>query len=449
MAGRVNDPAAERKRRTAGERTVAAMSRAAHGGPSAGFAPDAPGAGRQLLVVAAAEVLIMGVWFSASAVVPALREAWSLSAGDVSWLTTSVQLGFVAGAVLSAVLNVADRVSGRAVIAVCGAGAALTTVAFAAFAGGLATGVPLRFLTGMALAGVYPPGLRLLSSWFGRGRGLALGVAVGALTLGSASPHAIAALPALPWREVMLVSAALAGVGVAIVLAAAREGPLAASHAPFAPRALLLSVRDPRQRAINLGYVGHMWELYAFWTWLPAYLAASLHAWSGTAHDTATELGAFAAIGVAGVIGAVAAGYLGDRLGGLRVASAALVVSGACSALTPLVFGGPPLLLGALLGILGGAVIADSAQFSAALTRVTEKRYIGTALTAQMAMGFLVTVVSIRLLPIVAEEIGWRWALCVLSLGPLAGVSVLRLRPRDQPPAASMLVAVPHGGEHA
>jgi MFS family permease len=422
------------------------MRRVAHGGPSGGIAPDAPGAGRQLLVVAAAEVLIMGVWFSASAVVPALREAWELSDGDVSWLTTAVQLGFVAGAVLSAVLNAADRFSGRAVIAVCGAGAALTTVAFAAFADGLATGLPLRFLTGMALAGVYPPGLRLLSSWFGRGRGLALGVAVGALTLGSASPHAIAALPALPWREVMLVSAALAGVGVATVVTAAREGPLVTPRAPFAPGALLLSVRDPRQRAINLGYVGHMWELYAFWTWLPTYLAASLQAWSGSARDTATELGAFAAIGVAGVAGAVVAGYLGDRLGGLRVATAALAVSGMCSALTPLVFGGPPLLLGTLLGILGGAVIADSAQFSAAVTRVTERRYIGTALTAQMAMGFLITVVSIRLVPIVAEEIGWRWALSVLSLGPLAGVSVLRLRPRDEPPAASRLVAVPHGG---
>jgi MFS family permease len=351
--------------------------------------------------------------------------------------------------VLSAALNVADRFSGRAVIAVCGALAALTTVAFAAFADGLATGVPLRVLTGMALAGVYPPGLRLLSSWFGRGRGLALGVAVGAVTLGSASPHAIAALPSLPWREVMLLSAALAWAGVAIVLAAAREGPLVASHAPFAPRALLLSLRDPRQRAINLGYVGHMWELYAFWTWLPAYLAASLQAWSGSTRETATELGAFAAIGVAGVIGAVVAGYLGDRLGGLRVAAAALALSGTCSALTPLVFGGPPLLLAALLGVLGGAVIADSAQFSAALTRVTEKRYIGTALTAQMAMGFLITVASIRLLPVVAEAIGWRWALAVLSLGPLAGLTALRRRRENAPPAMSTLVAVPHPGEHA
>jgi MFS family permease len=309
--------------------------------------------------------------------------------------------------------------------------------------------VPLRVLTGMALAGVYPPGLRLLSSWFGRGRGLALGVAVGALTLGSASPHAIAALPALPWREVMVVSAALAGAGVALVLAAAREGPLRGPRAPFAPRALLLSLRDPDQRAINLGYVGHMWELYAFWTWLPAYLAASLHAWSPGARETATELGAFAAIGIAGVTGAVIGGYLGDRLGALRVATVALAVSGTCSALTPLVFGGPPLLLAALLGVLGAAVIADSAQFSAALTRVTESRYVGTALTAQMAMGFLVTVLSIRLLPVVADAVGWRWALAVLSLGPAAGVTVLRLRRENAPAVTSTLVTATHTGDHA
>jgi MFS family permease len=445
MAGRVNDPAAERKRRPASGRTVARpMPGTARRIPS----PDAPGARRQLLVVAAAEVLIMGVWFSASAVVPALRDAWALSDGEVSWLTTSVQLGFVVGAVLSAALNVADRFSGRAVIAACGTAAALTTVAFAAVADSLATGVPLRFLCGMALAGVYPPGLRLLSSWFGRGRGLALGVAVGALTLGSASPHAIAALPELPWRQVMTVSAVLAAAGVVIVLAAAREGPLVTPHAPFAPRALLLGIRDPRQRAINLGYAGHMWELYAFWTWLPAYLAASLRA-SGSAHASAPELGTFAAIGLAGAGGAVIAGYLGDRFGALRVATAALVVSGGCSALTPLAFGGPPLLLAILLGVLGAAVIADSAQFSAALTRVTEQRYIGTALTAQMAIGFAVTVVSIRLLPVVADAVGWRWTLAVLSLGPAAGVTVLRLTKNTAPRATSPLVAVRPGGEPA
>ncbi len=368
----------------------------------------------------------MGVWFSASAVVPALRGAWHLSDGDVSSLTTSVQLGFVSGAVLSAALNLPDRVSGPTLIAACGACASVATLAFAVLADGLGVGVPLRFLTGMALAGVYPPGLRLISSWFGRGRGLALGVAVGALTLGSASPHAIAALPALPWREVMLISSVLAVLGVALVLVAAREGPLAASPAPFAPRALLLSIRDPLQRTINLGYIGHMWELYAFWTWVPAYLAASLHAWSGAAQDTATELGAFAVIGLAGIAGAVTAGRLGDRIGGLRVAAVALAVSGTCSALTPLVFGTSPVLLGALLALLGAAVIADSAQFSAALTRVTAQRYVGTALTAQMAMGFLVTVASIRLVSIVADAVGWRWALAVLSVGPALGVTVLR-----------------------
>jgi MFS family permease len=427
MAVRVKDAAAKRKRSRPGGRTVASpMLLDARSTSLSGRHPNAPGAGRQLLVVGAAEVLIMGVWFSASAVVPALRGAWHLSDGEVSWLTTSVQLGFVSGAVLSAALNLADRVSGPTLIAVCGACASATTVAFALLADGLHVGGPLRFVTGMALAGVYPPGLRLLCSWFGRGRGLALGVAVGALTLGSASPHAIAALPALPWREVMLISAALAGLGVVIVLVAAREGPLVASHAPFAPRALLLGIRDPLQRTINLGYLGHMGELYAFWTWLPAYLAASLHASSGAARESAAELGAFASIGVAGVAGAVAAGYLGDRFGGPRVAAMALAVSGACSALTPLVFGASPVLLGALLGLLGAAVIADSAQFSAALTRVTEQRYVGTAITAQMAMGFLVTVASIRLVPVVADAVGWRWSLAVLSLGPALGVTVLR-----------------------
>jgi MFS family permease len=393
---------------------------------------------RQLLLVSAIQVLAMSVWFATAAVVPSLVSEWRVSRGDASWLTTAVQLGFVTGALSSAAVNLADRMRISALIAAASALAGATTLLVPLLAHDLAGALPLRFLTGFALAGVYPPGVKLLASWFRSGRGLAIGVLIGATTLGSATPQFVNGVGTLPWRGVLIVTAALAFVAALLALRL-REGPHLRRGARLRPAYVLEMFADRRQRLVNFGYFGHMWELYAFWTWLPAYLSASLTAWhAGAGGRVTVGLTAFAVIGVAGAAGSLIGGAAARRLGSERVALWAMVLSGGCSALSGLIFGAPPWLLAPVLAVWGFAVIADSAQFSAALSDAADQRYVGTALTAQYAIGFLITVATIRLLPTVADEIGWRWALTVLTLGPIGGALAMRGLVRRRPVAPSL-----------
>jgi MFS family permease len=380
---------------------------------------------RQLGFVATVQVLVMATWFSASAVVPALRAEWGLGTAGATLLTVSVQLGFVAGALTAAVLNLADRVPAHRLVAVSALVAALATTAVATLAHGLAVAVPLRFVTGVALAGVYPPGLKVMTSWFDRGRGFALGVVVGALTLGSALPQLISSFAALPWRAVLLVAATCALAGSAIAGRLVRTGPLAAPAPPFRPRYVLAVFRERGPRLANLGYFGHMWELYAMWTWLPAYLAAST---AGTGTPLPIGVAAFLAIGIAGFGGCLLGGWLGDRVGRARLAALAMATSGTCCVAAAFAFGGPPVVVLVLAVVWGAAVIADSGLFSACTSQVVDPRYTGTALTTQIAIGFLLTVVTIQATPLVAEHVGWPVAVALLGVGPAAGaVAMLRL----------------------
>jgi MFS family permease len=380
---------------------------------------------RQLAFIAAVQVLVMATWFSASAVVPALRAEWALSTAGATLLTVSVQLGFVTGALTAAVLNLTDRVPAHRLVAACALCAAAATAAVGTLAHGLAAAVPLRFATGVVLAGVYPTGLKLMTSWFDRGRGFALGVLVGALTLGSALPQLISAFAALPWRAVLLVAATCALVGAGIAARLVRAGPLAAPAPPFQPRYVVAVFRQRGPRLANLGYFGHMWELYAMWTWLPAYLTASTAA---TGAPLPIGLAAFLAIGIAGVAGCLLGGWLGDRVGRARLAALAMMASGTCCLAAAFAFRGPPLVVLVLALVWGAAVIADSGLFSACTSQVVDPRYTGTALTTQTAVGFLLTVLTIQATPLVAERAGWPVAVALLGLGPAAGaVAMLRL----------------------
>jgi sugar phosphate permease len=263
-------------------------------------------------------------------------------------------------------------------------------------------------------------------SWFPRTRGTALGVLIGALTLGSAVPQLLAAVNPVAWTAVLLGAALLAVLGAAICLALVRVGPHARPSPPLEPRYVLRMFADRPQRLVNLGYFGHMWELYALWAWLPAYIAASYTAWPPGADDEAGVSGtvsgtAFVVIGVAGAAGCVLAGWLADRYGRALVAMVAMLASGGCGLLSVVVFGAHPAVFGVLLLVWGATVIADSALFSAALSEVADPRYVGTALTAQTAIGFLLTVVTIQALPVLADAVGWRAAVVLLTIGPLLG----------------------------
>jgi MFS family permease len=396
--------------------------------------PAPAGRYRQLLTLALVELLAMGLWFSASAVVPELESSWGLEVSGASWLTMSVQLGFVTGAVLSAVLTLADVLDPRRLIAGSALAGAAGTAAIAAFATGPELAVPLRFLTGVALAGVYPPGMKVMAGWFRRGRGMAIGVMIGALTVGSALPHLLRPLGGIgSWQRVLYIAAGLATVAALLSAAGLRAGPYQAPAAPFDPGAVRRILGDRPTMLANGGYFGHMWELYAVWTWVPAFVAASF-AFDGNATTTpeAAAYLSFATI-AAGGLGAGLAGLAADRLGRSIVTSASMIVSGVCCLLAGFVFGGPAWLVATLCLIWGFAVVADSAQFSACVSELAEPEYVGSALTLQTAIGFLLTVVTIRLVPTWEAAWGWRWAFAPLAIGPILGTwSMLALRRRPE-----------------
>ena len=382
---------------------------------------DPHGGMRVLVILSLAELLAMSLWFSATAVIPALTAEWHLGAGDQAWLTMSVQCGFVVGTLLSAVLTLSDVFSARKVFAVSAVLGALANSAIPLFATGLESALVFRFLTGVCLAGVYPPGMKIMATWFKRGRGMAIGALVGALTIGSASPHLLNLIGTPDWRTLMMTASASSVLAAALCSLFVSSGPYDTGKSVFDWRFAGRALRDRGVRLVNFGYLGHQWELYAMWTWLPAFLLASFEASGTSASSALASSGAFGAIAVGGV-SCVLAGIAADRVGRRSIAILSLLVSGSCSVLVGQLFGGPPAALLAVCAVWGFAIIADSAQYSASVTELTEPAYIGTTLTLQTCLGFLLTLGSIRLIPALVELVGWEWAFVALAPGPVLGI---------------------------
>jgi MFS family permease len=389
---------------------------------------------RVLVLLSLAELLAMSLWFSGSAVVPALQSEWRLSESTATWLTIAVQLGFVCGTLLSALLNLPDIIKTRYLVAACGIAGALSNATFGYYAQGPRLGITMRFLTGVFLAGVYPPGMKIMASWFRSSRGTALGVLVGALTLGKASPYLINGLGSQNWRHNILLSSLLAVVGALIVLMFVGDGPFTLPAARFDWKQVVKVFRNRGVRLADFGYFGHMWELYAMWAWLPVMIRASLSVQGSQAH--LAEVTSFLVIGC-GAIGCVVAGLFADRVGRTLVTSWAMAISGSCCLVIGFLFGGSPVLLILVAAIWGATVVADSAQFSTCVTELGDPQYIGTALTIQTCVGFLLTSISIELVPHFVKLVGWRYAFVILAPGPFLGV-VAMLRLRSLPEAAKI-----------
>lgn len=379
---------------------------------------------RMLAVVSLAQFLGMTLWFSATAVTPLLISEFDIAPAHAAWLTMAVQAGFVAGTLVSAVSNIADILNARVLMFLGSIVGAAANAAVLVAPNGAAV-IALRFLTGASLALVYPPAMKIAAGWFKDGRGFALGLLIGALTLGKAFPHLLTALFGSEWREPMLLASALAIAGGVLVVWIVRDGPFVAPTAPFDPHAIRNVLSSRGARLATLGYLGHMWELYAMWTWVAVFATASFAASGVASAASAGSVAAFLAIG-SGAVGCGLAGFMADRVGRARVAMWSMVGSAACAAATIAVYGRSPWLLYGLIMLWGFAVVADSAQFSALVSEYAPRDHVGTALTLQTSVGFLLTMVTIELLPRVAAATSWQWASLLLVPGPVLGAYAMK-----------------------
>jgi MFS family permease len=390
---------------------------------------DAGGRWRALVYLSIAELLALSLWFSATAVLPALSREWQLDDSGRAGLTIAVQLGFIIGTLLSALGNLPDVYSPRGLMAVSAGVGAVANGALALWVDNLAPALVLRAVTGISMAGVYPPAMKIMATWFQRGRGVAMGILIGALTVGSATPHLIRGTTDLPWRETLLAASLLALLGCVIVVVLVREGPFRFPAARFDMRMAGAIFRGPGLRLTCFGYFGHMWELYPMWTWIGVFLNESMQSRGGDNYFRLDpSVATFLAIGVGG-IGCYVGGIVSDRWGRTTLTMAAMGLSGLCAAVIGFTFGGPPGLTLAVAMLWGFTIIADSAQFSTVVTELSQTAYVGTALTIQTCVGFALTMLSIWLIPLLVGWVSWRWAFAVLAVGPFLGaVAMGRLR---------------------
>jgi MFS family permease len=381
---------------------------------------------RILLWISLAELGALSLWFSATAVIPVLHTAWMGDAAK-AWLSMAVTLGFVVGTAASVVLTLADYLGARRLFAISALVGALANALLIAVIDSLSAVLVCRFVTGLAMAGTYPPGMKLAASWFVRDRGLAVGTLVGALTFGAAVPHLVNFLGGLAWHTVIVTTSLASVAGAAIVFALVEDGPHVQARSPFSPRAVGALVFNRGVVLANLGYFGHMWELYAMWSWIGLYLVEAFTR-AGVPAAPRTGSLATAAVIAAGGVSCIVAGVLADRIGRTSTTMLAMIGSGSSATIIGFTFGAPSLLVVVAL-LWGFTIVADSAQFSTAVSELAPREYVGTALSLQTCVGFTLTLVSTRLVPVVADRWGWAFAFTFLAPGPFLGtLAMWRLR---------------------
>ena len=385
-----------------------------------------------LLLISLCLIAALSTWFSATVIMSELSLVAALSETEEIWLTNAVQLGFVLGALAIAIFNISDIFPLTRLISFSCFLAALANVLLLWTSDGNLI-LFLRCLTGAALAGVYPPCVKLIATWFKRGRGLAMGVIIGALTVGSALPHLFRAFASgANWQLVLTLSSATTCLAGLTFLLLVKEGPYAFAKTVFDPTQITKILRNHALTLVNIGYVGHMWELYAMWAWM---LTFAYHAQDliDSFPFASPEYLSFSVVAIGG-LGCIAAGRLSDIYGRCYTTAGMMILSGICALVIGETLDFSPTLFVMVAWIWGTTIVADSGQFSAAVTELADQKLVGTALTFQMAIGFSVTILAVWLVPQFADWIeGYQWAFVILAPGPFIGAyAMLRLRNRSE-----------------
>jgi MFS family permease len=385
---------------------------------------------RSLVFLMLAQVAAMSTWFATTASLTAIRQGWTLTPFHEGLLTSSVQAGFVAGTLTSALLSAADRYDLRRLFATSAAIAGLANLLISLFEPTDAAIPLLRFATGFCLAGVYPVGMKIASTWAKGDLGLLIGLLVGAVTLGSAAPH-LFATAGLDWR-LPAIAAGICAILGAILIRWAEIGPNRGPAPPFRIANAFDAFRSPSVRLANFGYFGHMWELYAMWTWIGSFLAASFALRYGSTPPISAGGVTFLVV-ASGAMGCLVGGWAADRIGRTAVTITSLVVSGTCALVIGFAFGAPAWIVVAIGVVWGLTVVSDSAQFSASVTELSDRSLVGTMLTVQTCIGFLLTLLTIHLMPYAVAQLGWTYAFTILAIGPAFGIwAMARLRARPE-----------------
>ncbi|MGY8986127.1 MAG: MFS transporter [Sphingomonadales bacterium] len=376
-----------------------------------------------ITLISIAQVLSLSLWFSATATIPSLQQNFEISSIQTSFLSSFVTIGFIIGTIISALFGLADLFPPKKFFIISTIFASLINICFLFVDPSGPIALLIRFLTGVSIAGIYPIGIKMVVTWTKGDTGFLVGLLVGALTLGSATPHLINGLGGLNW-EFTIKATTLAALLSAPIIYISKLGPEITKAPPFNPKAFLGFWRNKPLRLANFGYFGHMWELYAMWIWIGSFMFSHYQIiWPGDIKTSYLMAGltTFLIIG-SGSLGCLLGGYFADKHGRTIITMGAMLISGTCALTIGFFFGGNPIFLFIVALVWGISIVADSAQFSSAVVELSEPEWRGTMLTIQTCVGFSITLISIHIIPIMVNWVGWSFAFMILAPGAYLGV---------------------------